>query len=62
MIEWAPFARAAAARAGRDGAELDGIVGEALRDAGKLGPARELLEHALASRDPLRPSSARCSR
>jgi hypothetical protein len=55
VIEWETFARAAAARAGRGGAELDGIVGEALRDAGKLGPAHELLERALASTDPLRP-------
>jgi predicted Ser/Thr protein kinase len=55
VIEWETFARAAAARAGRGGAELDGIVGEALRDSGRLGPAREVLERALASADPLRP-------
>src|SRR5439155_26901956 len=56
VIEWAPFARAAARRAGRDGAELDGILGEALRTSGRLGAARAALEHALASTDPLRPA------
>ena len=55
VLEWEQFARAAAARAGLQGAELDGIVGEALRDAGQLDRARELLDRALASRDPLRP-------
>ncbi len=54
VIEQAPFARAAAARAGRDGAEIDGIVGEALRDANQLDEARAMLRRALASRDPLR--------
>jgi tetratricopeptide (TPR) repeat protein len=53
-IEWSPFAHAAAARAGRDGAELDGIVAEALRGAGKLEDARRHARRALASRDPLR--------
>jgi len=53
-IEWEAFARAAAFRAGLDGAELDGIIGEALRDAGQLARARESLNRALASRDPLR--------
>jgi tetratricopeptide (TPR) repeat protein len=53
-IEWAPFARAAASRAGLDGAELDGILGEALRDAGDLAAARAYLGRALGSRDPLR--------
>ncbi|MEO8841297.1 MAG: protein kinase [Kofleriaceae bacterium] len=55
VIEWAPFARAAAARANRQGAELDGIVAEAERDAGHLRAAKALLDHALASTDPLRP-------
>ena len=53
-IEWAPFALAAAARAGREGAEIDGIIGEALRDAGRLDQARERLAKALASTDKLR--------
>ncbi|MBS1122299.1 MAG: hypothetical protein H6Q90_4527, partial [Deltaproteobacteria bacterium] len=53
-IEWSPFAKAAAARAGHDGAELDGIVAEALRDLGQLAAARERLRRALASHDPLR--------
>lgn len=55
VIEWSTFARAAAKRAGRDGAEVDGIVGEALRAAGKHDDARELFTRALASADPLRP-------
>jgi tetratricopeptide (TPR) repeat protein len=54
VLEWAPFARAAALRAGRQGAELDGIVAEAERDAGHLKAAKDLLDHALASSDPLR--------
>ncbi len=53
-IEWSPFAKAAAARAGHDGAELDGIIGEALRDTGQLAAARDRLRRALASHDPLR--------
>jgi tetratricopeptide (TPR) repeat protein len=57
VIEWAPFAHAAAARAGRKGAEIDGIVAEAMRDAGQLREARELLDRALAAQtdDQLRP-------
>ena len=60
VLEWAAFARAAAKRAGRQGAELDGIVGEALRAAGKLGRARDAARRA-RSRAPIRcaPSSAR---
>ncbi len=54
VIEWAPFAHAAAVRAGHEGAEIDGIVGEALRDAGQLDAARTHLVRALASNDPLR--------
>jgi tRNA A-37 threonylcarbamoyl transferase component Bud32/tetratricopeptide (TPR) repeat protein len=53
-IEWSPFAHAAAARAGRDGAELDGIIAEALRESGELERARTHARRALASRDPLR--------
>ncbi|MBL9016044.1 MAG: tetratricopeptide repeat protein, partial [Myxococcales bacterium] len=53
-IEWAPFALAAAARARKDGAEIDGIVGEALRDAGRYLEAKTRLARALASKDPLR--------
>jgi tetratricopeptide (TPR) repeat protein len=53
-IEWSPFALAAALRAGREGAEIEGIVGEALRDAGRLDQARERLAKALASKDHLR--------
>ena len=54
VLEWATFARAAAKRAGRDGAEIDGIVAQALRNAGKLDESRALLDKALASKDPLR--------
>ncbi len=36
------------------GAEIDGIVAQALRESGKLRDARELLDRALASTDPLR--------
>ncbi len=54
VIEWAPFAHAAAARAGRDGAEIDGIIGEAHRDLGHLDAARERLTRALASMTSLR--------
>jgi tetratricopeptide (TPR) repeat protein len=50
----ATFARAAAKRAGREGAEIDGILGEALRNTGKLDAAREHLTRALASSDQLR--------
>ncbi len=55
VLEWATFARAAAKRTGREGAEIDGIVGEALRAEGKLDAARKMLERALASTDALRP-------
>ncbi|NVB85504.1 MAG: serine/threonine protein kinase [Kofleriaceae bacterium] len=55
VLEWATFAKAAAKRVGRDGAEIDGIVGEALRGAGKYAAARASLELALESKDPLRP-------
>ncbi|MBL0213297.1 MAG: serine/threonine protein kinase [Myxococcales bacterium] len=54
VIAWAPFAHAAAVRAGHEGAEIDGIVGEALRDAGQLDAARQHLARALASKDLLR--------
>ncbi|HEX5062861.1 MAG TPA: serine/threonine-protein kinase [Kofleriaceae bacterium] len=54
VIEQAPFARAAAKRANRQGADIDGVVAQALRNAGQLGEARELLDRALASTDPLR--------
>src|SRR5207302_1014516 len=40
VLEWASFARAAAARAKQGSDEIDGIIGEALRDSGKLGRAR----------------------
>jgi hypothetical protein len=56
VIELAPFARAAAKRAGRQGADIDGAVAQALRNAGRLAEARDLLDRALASTDPLRPS------
>jgi len=55
VLEWEAFARAAATRAGRQGAELDGVIGEALRAAGKYARAQDLLVHALATTDPLRP-------
>jgi len=51
VLDWAIIARAAAKRIGRDGAEVDGIVGEALRNAGKLDAARQHLERALASNE-----------
>jgi hypothetical protein len=54
VFDLAPFARMAAARAHRDGAEIEGIVGEALRNADRLDEARATLARALASRDPLR--------
>ena len=54
VIEWEPFAHAAAVRAGHEGAEIDGIVGEALRDAGQLEAARAHEQRALASADLLR--------
>lgn len=47
VLEWAPFARAAAARARRPTAEIDGVVGEALRGLGRLDEARATLERAL---------------
>lgn len=53
-VQWAPFASAAAARAGLEGAEIDGIVAEALRNSGDLAVAHERVTRALASRDPLR--------
>jgi len=55
VVEWATFARAAAKRTGRSGAEIDGIVGEAMRGAGRLDAAHELLGRALASTDARRP-------
>ncbi|HEY5947232.1 MAG TPA: serine/threonine-protein kinase [Kofleriaceae bacterium] len=55
VIELAVFARAAAKRAGRQGADVDGVVAQALRNAGRLAEARDLLDRALASTDPLRP-------
>ncbi len=55
VLEWETIARAAAKRAGREGAEIDGILGEALRKQGNLDAAREHLERALASADRLRP-------
>jgi eukaryotic-like serine/threonine-protein kinase len=54
VIELAVFARAAAKRAGRQGADLDGVIAQALRNAGRLAEARDLLDQALASKDPLR--------
>ena len=54
VVEWAPFARVAAARAGSPGAELDAIEGEARRDRGDLDGARQLLERALTAGGPLR--------
>ena len=47
VTEWAPFARAAATRAGVAPAEINGIVGEALRGLGRLADARRLLVEAL---------------
>jgi tetratricopeptide (TPR) repeat protein len=47
VFEWAPFARAAAARARRSTGEIDGVVGEALRGLDRLSEARVALERAL---------------
>ena len=49
VIDFEPFARAAAARASSDGAEVAAIVGEALRDERRFAAAREHLGRALAS-------------
>ncbi len=54
VVEWAPFARAAAARAKGGSAEIDGIEAEARRNAGDYRQARTLLTRALASSDELR--------
>jgi tetratricopeptide (TPR) repeat protein len=54
VLEWESFARAAAYHAGLEGAEIDGIVGEALRDAGDPVRARDHLTRALERHDPLR--------
>ena len=54
VVEWAPFARAAAARAGALCTEIDAIEGEARRDAGQLGEAKKLLTRALAQSGELR--------
>jgi eukaryotic-like serine/threonine-protein kinase len=54
VIDLAVIARAAAKRAGRQGADLDGVIAQALRNAGRLAEARDLLDQALASKDPLR--------
>ncbi len=56
VIEQAVFARAAAKHAGHEGADIDGVVAQALSKAGRLAEARDLLDRALASNDPLRPS------
>lgn len=56
VLEWATFARAAAKRANRTAAEIDGIVGEALRNAAKYDAAREHLTRALAATEGLRPA------
>jgi len=54
VVEWVPFARAAAARAGNGGAEIDGIEAEARRDSGELVAARSLLRRALTKTEELR--------
>jgi len=54
VVEWAPFARAAAARAGAGNAEIDGIEAEARREAGELREAKRLGTRALAAGDELR--------
>jgi tetratricopeptide (TPR) repeat protein len=56
VIELSAFARAAAKRAGREGADIDGVVALALRNIGKLDEARALLDRVLASGDPMRPA------
>ncbi|MBA2538224.1 MAG: serine/threonine protein kinase, partial [Deltaproteobacteria bacterium] len=54
VIEWGSVGEAAAIHAGHEGAEVSAIIGEALREAGKLEEARARLTAALASRDRLR--------
>ena len=49
VVDWEPFARAAAARAGDRGAELDAIIGEALRDEHRYADARTTLRRAVAA-------------
>ncbi|MEZ4224795.1 MAG: serine/threonine-protein kinase [Polyangiaceae bacterium] len=53
-LEWAPFARAAVARAGAGASEIDGIEAEACRATGDLGRAQLLLKRALGEKDELR--------
>jgi tetratricopeptide (TPR) repeat protein len=55
MSALATAARAAAARAGLQGAEADAIFGEALRNAGDYASARDVLGKAISTTDPLRP-------
>ncbi len=47
VIALADFARGSAVRAGGDGAEIDGVLGEARLDAGDADAAAELLSNAL---------------
>ncbi len=54
VVEWAPFARAAAARAGRESTEIDGIEAEARRGSGDFTESRSLLVGALAKGGTLR--------
>lgn len=54
VVEWAPFARAAAARAGASNGEIDGIEAEARRESGELTAARKLLARATAESAELR--------
>lgn len=54
VIEFGAIGEATAIRAGHEGAEVLGLIGEALRNANKLDAAKEQLTKALASRDPLR--------
>lgn len=58
VVEWAPFARVAAARAGSPGAELDAASrARPRRDRGDLDGARQLLERALTAGGPLAATS-----
>ncbi len=54
VVEWAPFARAAATRAHLRGAAIDSLVGQAAHARGDLDGARRNLEQALTGADELR--------
>ncbi len=54
VIEFGAIGEATAVRAGHEGAEIFGLIGEAQRTTHKLDAAKLTLAKALASKDPLR--------